>query len=86
MQIVRAIYDNTEAERARLVREQADRLAIANAKSRSETVEADTIYRAYEGVFVSVRQTILASALSDSEKADVLANLRHDITEADDSE
>ena len=81
-QIVSAIYDDSQSERTRLYREQADRLAIANAKSRSEQVDAETVFKAYEGVFIAIRQTILASNLGDAEKSELLANLRHDTTDA----
>jgi len=81
-QIVSALYDDAASERTRLYREQADRLAIANAKARAEQVDVETVFRAYEGCFIAIRQTVLASNLTDAEKAELLANLRHDTTDA----
>jgi phage terminase Nu1 subunit (DNA packaging protein) len=81
-QIVSALYDDASSERTRLYREQADKLALENAKSRMETIDVETVYKAYEGVFIAIRQTILASNLNDIEKSEILGNLRHDTTEA----
>jgi hypothetical protein len=80
-QIVSAIYDDASSERCRLYREQADRLSIANAKARAEQVDVDAVYKAYEGVFVRMRKTILTSPLTDVEKSEILSNLRHDTPE-----
>jgi phage terminase Nu1 subunit (DNA packaging protein) len=81
-QIAAAIYNDADSERTRLYREQADRLAIANSKARAEQVDVETVFKAYEGVFISIRGTILASNLTDAEKAEILSNLRHDTTDA----
>lgn len=81
-QIASAIYNDSDSERTRLYREQADKLALANAKTRSEHVDVETVFKAYEGVFISIRGTILASNLTDVEKSDILSNLRHDTTDA----
>jgi phage terminase Nu1 subunit (DNA packaging protein) len=81
-QIFSAIYNDAAAERTRLYREQADRLALANAKARAEQIDVDSVYKTYEGIFAAMRKTILASPLSDAEKAEALAQLRHDTTES----
>jgi phage terminase Nu1 subunit (DNA packaging protein) len=81
-QLVSAIFNDATSERTRLYREQADKLAIENSKSRLETIDVETVYKAYEGCFISIRQTILASNLTDVEKSEILGNLRHDTTEA----
>ena len=81
-EIVSALYDDNHSERTRLYREQADRLAIANAKARSEQIDVDSVSKTYEGIFQAMRKTILASPLTDAEKAEALAQLRHDTTES----
>jgi hypothetical protein len=43
-----------------------------------ETIDVETVYKAYERVFIAIRKTILASPLTDAEKAEALAQLRHD--------
>jgi|SRR5271165_6976564 len=81
-QICVALFDDVEAERIRLLQEQSRRLKLANDKKSGEQVDADTVFRNYEGVFIALRQTILASHLSDAEKAECLSNLRHDLLDA----
>ena len=81
-EILAAIFDDATSERTRLYREQADRLSIANAKARSETIDAESVWKTYEGIFIAMRKTILASPLTDAEKAEALGQLRHDTTEA----
>jgi phage terminase Nu1 subunit (DNA packaging protein) len=77
-QIVAAIYNDSNSERTRLYREQGDRLALENAKSRSEQIDVESVWKTYEGIFSAMRKTILASPLTDAEKAEALAQLRHD--------
>ena len=81
-QICAALFDDVEAERIRLLQEQSRRLKLANDRKAGEQVDAETVFRTYEGVFIALRQTILASHLDDAEKAECLANLRHDMIEA----
>ncbi|SRR6266852_3035394 len=81
-QILSVLFDDVQAERIRLYREQADRLEIQNAKARAEQVDVETVYKAYEGVFIALRQSVLASNMTDAEKAECLAKFRHDTTEA----
>jgi phage terminase Nu1 subunit (DNA packaging protein) len=80
-EILGAIFDDATSERTRLYREQADKLALENAKSRLETVDAETVYKAYEGIFIAMRKTILGSRLTDAEKAQACGQLVHDIAE-----
>jgi phage terminase Nu1 subunit (DNA packaging protein) len=68
--------DALRIEQTRLARENADAQALENARTRGTLVEAESVYRFYVGVFVSMRQKILGSDLSDREKADILADLR----------
>jgi len=82
LQIYLALSGDVEAERIRLLQEQSRRLKLANDRKSGEQVDAETVFRTYEGVFIALRQTILASHLNDAEKAECLANLRHDTMEA----
>ncbi len=67
---------NLTNERARLAREQADRIAMDNEISRKTLIPADLIKKAGENLFVAMRAKILASNLLDSEKDDLLNDLR----------
>jgi hypothetical protein len=78
-QIVSAIFNDANSERTRLYREQADRLALANAKARAEQIDPAEVYKVYEGIFAAMRVTVLASKLTDAEKGEILGNLRHDV-------
>jgi phage terminase Nu1 subunit (DNA packaging protein) len=81
-EILSAIFDDASSERTRLYREQGDKLAIENAKARSEQIDVESVWKTYEGIFRAMRKTILASPLTDAEKAEALAQLRHDTTDA----
>lgn len=67
---------NLTKERARLAREQADRIAMDNEISRKTLIPADLIKKAGENLFVALRSKILASNLLDSEKDELLNDLR----------
>lgn len=75
-QIAAAIYGDKASEDLRKVREEADKLALHNAKERAALVEAEAVFRTFQGVFISMRQTILGSELTDREKDELLNNLR----------
>ena len=75
-QICAAVFGDRESEELRKVREEADKVAIHNAKERGALVEAEAVFRTFHGVFISMRQTILGSELSDREKDELLNNLR----------
>ncbi|MCP5534366.1 MAG: hypothetical protein H7A48_14440 [Akkermansiaceae bacterium] len=57
-----------EAEKLRKTREEADRLAIANARARGELVEIAAVKKLGEKFMVALRQRILAMPLTDEEK------------------
>ena len=74
--ICRAVFGDMEVERLRKTREEADKLALENDKTRGALVEADKVYKWAEGVFVALRQGILASGLNETEKDELLGELR----------
>jgi hypothetical protein len=75
-QIASAIFGDKASEDLRKVREEADKLALHNAKERGALVDVEAVFRTFQGVFISMRQTILGSELSDREKDELLNNLR----------
>ena len=75
-QICAAIFGDKASEELRKTREEADKLALHNAEKRKTLVEAEAVYRMFQGVFISMRQTVLGSDLSDREKDELLNNLR----------
>jgi phage terminase Nu1 subunit (DNA packaging protein) len=70
-----ALGGDYEAERLRKTKEEADKLALANAKERGEVVEIGAVIQFGEKVFASVRQKILNMPLTDEEKDKCLAEL-----------
>lgn len=48
------------AERARLAREQADQIALKNAVTRGEVLEAEAVAQQWEGIVAEVRSAMLA--------------------------
>src|SRR5271165_265231 len=85
-QVFLAITGNAEKnltqERINLLQQQIKRLELENKRTTEELVGADTVYKNYEGVFICLRQTIMGSNMTDAEKAECLAQLRHDTLEA----
>ena len=81
-QIADALFDDAKAEKVRLTQEQTRKYKLANDKKAGEQVDAETVFKAYEGVFICLRQTIMGSNMTDAEKAECLAQLRHDTMEA----
>jgi len=64
-----------EAEKLRKTREEADRLALANARSRGELVEIAAVKKLGEKVMIALRNRILAMPLTDEEKDRCLGEL-----------
>lgn len=64
-----------EAEKLRKTREEADRLALQNARSRGEIVEIASVKKLGEKVLVAVRNRILNMPLTDEEKDSCLKEL-----------
>jgi hypothetical protein len=67
---------NLAAERLRKLKEEADKIALENEKTRGALVEIEAVYKHFEGIFVSFRARVLASGLTDEEKDEVLKDLR----------
>ena len=74
--ICRAVFGDIDNERLRLVREQADSVAIKNASARGELLPAGDVRRHFEAVLISLRSGILASNLEPEEKSELLLNLK----------
>lgn len=64
-----------EAERLRKTTEEADKLAIANARSRGELVDISKVIRLGQNVLIAVRNRILNMPLTDDEKDGCLREL-----------
>lgn len=74
--LIRAILGgDIEAERLRKTREEADRLALQNARSRGETIEVDRVKKLGQCVFIAIRQRILNFPLSQDEQDALLTDL-----------
>jgi phage terminase Nu1 subunit (DNA packaging protein) len=70
-----AMGGDIEAERLRKTREEADKLALANARSRGDLVEIQSVKKLGEKVMVAVRNRILNMPLTDEEKDRCLTEL-----------
>jgi hypothetical protein len=70
-----ALGGDIEAERLRKTREEADKLALMNARSRGELVEIVAVKRLGEKVMVAIRNRILNMPLTDDEKDRCLGEL-----------
>lgn len=64
-----------ESERLRKTREEADKLALANARSRGELVEIAAVKKLGEKVMVALRNKVLNMPLTDEEKDRCLVEL-----------
>lgn len=64
-----------DAERLRKTTEEADKLALANARSRGELVEVAAVKKLGEKVMVAIRSRIMQFPLSDDEKDKLLTEL-----------
>jgi hypothetical protein len=74
--LVRAVLGgDIEAEKLRKTREEADRLALMNARSRGELVEIAAVKKLGEKVMIAIRNRILNMPLTDDEKDRCLLDL-----------
>jgi phage terminase Nu1 subunit (DNA packaging protein) len=74
--LVRAILGgDIEAEKLRKTREEADKLALANARSRGELVEIASVKKLGEKIMVAIRNRLLNMPLTDEEKDRCLKEL-----------
>jgi phage terminase Nu1 subunit (DNA packaging protein) len=62
-------------EQLRRTKEEADKLALANARSRGELIEVESVKRLGEKVMIAVRNQILNFPLTDDEKDQLLMQL-----------
>lgn len=91
-EICSAIYGDYDSEKTRLAKEQADKIALANAESRRELIRVEDAAEITQRFCYAIRQKFLATALSDEEKNAVLKEIERlelaDLTEApaDDAE
>ena len=70
-----ALGGDIEAERLRKTREEADKLALQNARSRGELIEIASVKRLGQEVVKSVTTCILNMPMTDEEKDSCLRNL-----------
>lgn len=75
-QIAAAVWGDADSESLRKLTQEADKLEIQNRRARGELIEADAVYRHFEGVFVSLRQRIMASKLTREEQDDLMLDLQ----------
>ena len=75
-QMAQAVFGDLEAERIRETKENADKLALQNAKARAELVSTEVVLRVYANLAVTVRQIVKHSGLSEVEKHELLKNIR----------
>lgn len=64
-----------EAQELRKITEQADEVAIRNATSRGELIQAEAVYRHNEKLFIALKARILASPLDPADKDEILHDL-----------
>jgi phage terminase Nu1 subunit (DNA packaging protein) len=77
-----ALGGDMEAERLRKTREEADKLALQNARSRGETIEVAAVKKLGEAVFVQIRNKILSFPIT-AEEQDALLKLLLDLRKID---
>lgn len=75
LQCHRAVTGDLDAERLRKTKEEADKIELENEKTRGTLIEIESVYKHFEGVFVSFRARVLASNLEDQEKDEILKDL-----------
>lgn len=74
--LVRAVLGgDIEAEKLRKTREEADKLALQNSRTRGELVEIASVKKLGEKVMIAIRQRILNMPLTDDEKDKCLTEL-----------
>ena len=76
-----ASKDITE-ERKKLIEAQRTKIEFETEVARGNWVHTDDVGRELSGILIALRQTILASHLSDSEKCDLLKELKRDVLTA----
>ncbi len=75
-QICQAIFSNKEIEETLLIRVNREFREIKLAEARHQFIPTEMAINAWAGVIVPMRTIVLSSSLSDTEKTDLLAQLR----------
>jgi len=63
-------------EKQRLMREQADRIALENEATRGAMIAKADVYEGFAPIFEHIRRVIMGSKLTDDEKDQIFAELR----------
>jgi hypothetical protein len=74
-EIVKGVYGDLRTEQTRETRLRADKLEIELGKERKLIIPAPRVFSLLENIFVAVREKILGSHLSDTEKEQILNDL-----------
>lgn len=75
-QILKAAFGDIESEKLRKVREEADKIALENARTRRELVPAADVERVWAGALIEWRNAIGNMELPGETKQRILAVLR----------
>ena len=75
-QIVAALYGSKEAEDLRKTRLQADQIDMENRERRKELVKSEDVYRYCEGLFIALREKVLALPCEQQDKDDMLRDMQ----------
>jgi hypothetical protein len=75
-QLARAIYSNYEAERTRLISEQADTARIKKNNLLRQNIPAELVERVVAGMMIELRQKILYAEIPAKVKTDLLRDLQ----------
>lgn len=70
------------AERTKLIQAQREKIEVQTDRAKRELIPADEFYRAYEGIFIALRQSIISFNMPDADKSELLGILRKDVLEA----
>ena len=73
--ICKGVFGDLRREQTRESKERADKLALDNAERRKELIPAGDVFCLLEGSFISIRERILGSSLSETEQTDLLKQL-----------
>ena len=71
-----------KAERTKLIQAQREKIEVQTDRAKRELIPVDEFYRAYEGIFIALRQSIISFNMPDADKSELLGILRKDVLEA----
>jgi len=69
-------------ERLNVLQEQAHKLKLENGRAEGKLLDADEVFQQYAGIFIVIRETIRASDMPEHDKAQLLAELKHQVLTA----